>query len=193
MTMNIDTERDALIVVDVQNDFCPGGALAVPEGDLVVAPLNRMLDGSWKITIATRDWHPDNHISFKSRGGIWPAHCIAGTDGAAFHAALRTDKVNLIVSKADRPDLEAYSGFEGTGLSGKLKKVGSERLFIGGLATDYCVKNTVIDGLTNGFEVYVFEDAVRGVNVEPEDSAYALREMQDKGAKLIRTTDLTFG
>jgi nicotinamidase/pyrazinamidase len=191
MAININPEHDALIIVDVQNDFCPGGALAVPEGDRVIEPLNRLLDMNWRIRIATRDWHPIDHISFREQGGIWPPHCVANTPGSEFNALLNIEKVDEIVSKAERRESEAYSGFEGTSLADDLKSRNVKRIFVGGLATDYCVKNTVLDGLKNGFTVYVIGDAIRGVNVKPEDSDVAITEMQRNGAVVVESTDLT--
>lgn len=179
---------DALIIVDVQNDFCPGGALAVPEGDAVVPVLNeyiRRFSGAGARVVATRDWHPADHISFHERGGIWPPHCIQETPGAAFHPDLQLPSTVIVVSKAQAPDAEAYSGFEGTGLVDELRAGGVTRIFVGGLATDYCVKNTVLDGLKAGFETYYLADASRGVEVQAGDSARAEAEMLEAGAKLI--------
>jgi nicotinamidase/pyrazinamidase len=191
MAISVNPEHDALIIVDVQNDFCSGGALAVPEGDRVIEPLNRLLDMNWRIRIATRDWHPIDHISFREQGGIWPPHCVANSPGAEFNALLNIEKVDAIVSTAERRELEAYSGFEGTSLADDLKSRDVKRIFVGGLATDYCVKYTVLDGLKNGFTVYVIGDAVRGVNVKPEDSDLAMAEMERNGAVIVKSTDLT--
>jgi nicotinamidase/pyrazinamidase len=184
-------ERDAVILVDVQNDFCPGGALPVPEGDRVVPALNALLKRVRAFTVATRDWHPPNHCSFKPEGGTWPVHCVAGTPGAAFHPALAVDRVAHLVSKATRPDEEAYSGFQGTDLAAVLQRRGIQRVFVGGLATDYCVKATALDAVKHGFEVAVLEDAIRGVEVQPGDCARALDEMKRAGVRLTRTDDLT--
>lgn len=187
---HVTPERDALILVDVQNDFCPGGALPVPEGDQVVPALNALLRRVKVSTVATRDWHPVNHCSFKSQGGIWPAHCVAGTPGAAFHPGLATDRVAHVISKATRPEEEAYSGFQGTELAELLRKRGIRRVFVGGLATDYCVKATALDAAKHGFAVTVLEDAIRGVEVHPGDCARALEEMKRAGVRLMRTEDL---
>lgn len=176
---------DLLLLVDVQNDFLPGGALAVPRGDEVVPVLNRYIDrftGIGLAVAATRDWHPANHCSFTSRGGTWPPHCVAGSAGAAFSANLRLPENALIVSKATGADQEAYSGFAGTDLECFLRDRKVQRLFVGGLATDYCVLNTVIDALSLGFEVIVLRDAIRAVDVQPGDGERAMREMLDKGA-----------
>jgi len=181
---------DALILVDVQNDFCPGGALPVPEGDKVVLALNGLLKRVRAFTVASRDWHPPDHCSFKPQGGIWPVHCVAGTPGADFHPDLATDRVAHVVSKATRPDEENYSDFEGTGLADLLRKRGIRRVFVGGLATDYCVKATALDAVKHGFETTVLEDAIRGVEVQPGDCARALEEMKRAGIRLLRTEDL---
>ncbi|MEM3151578.1 MAG: isochorismatase family protein, partial [Candidatus Bathyarchaeia archaeon] len=145
--VKVDKES-ALIIVDVQNDFLPGGALPVPNGDKVIPILNKYIELFNKVgaaIFATRDWHPPNHISFKTQGGIWPPHCIQNSKGAEFASNLKLPKNVNIISKAVNPNMEAYSGFEGTDLALKLKELGVKKVFIGGLATDYCVKNTVLD------------------------------------------------
>jgi nicotinamidase/pyrazinamidase len=190
--MKID-KHTTLIVVDVQNDFCPGGALAVKGGDQVVPILNqyiKMFTDAKAPIIFTRDWHPSDHSSFKSQGGSWPPHCIQNNEGAKFHSDLLVPPDGEIVSKADKQD-EAYSFFKGTDLAQKLHQRGIRRLLVGGLATDYCVRETVLDGLKHGFEVYHLDDASRGVNVNPGDSERALSEMVDRGAKQIGLNDLT--
>jgi len=187
---HLTPERDALILVDVQNDFCPGGALPVPEGDKVVPALNALLQRVRAFTVATRDWHPPNHCSFKPQGGIWPVHCVAGTPGADFHPTLATDRVAHVISKATRPEEEAYSGFQGTALADLLRKRGIRRVFVGGLATDYCVKATALDAVKHGFEVTVLEDAIRGVEVQPGDCTRALGEMKRARIRILRTEDL---
>lgn len=179
-------EKSALIIVDVQRDFCPGGSLPVPKGNEVVPMLNKYVKRFVKAkapVYATRDWHPPNHLSFKPHGGPWPLHCIQNTKGAEFHPDLELPRGVKIVSKALDPDREAYSGFEGTVLAEDLKKRGVRRVFVGGLATDYCVKNTVLDALNLGFEVILLEDAVRGVDVKAGDGEEAVREMVKKGAR----------
>lgn len=181
-------DGDALIIVDVQNDFLPGGALAVAHGDEVVPVLNRYIDlflTKGMPIIATRDWHPVNHCSFHAQGGPWPPHCIANTPGAAFAADLKLPAEAIIISKAVAPEKDAYSGFEGTELEAVLRSHGVRRLFIGGLATDYCVLNTVNDALENRYQVYVLSDAIRAVNVNPDDGLKAERAMTDKGATMI--------
>lgn len=176
---------DALLVVDVQNDFLPGGQLAVPGGDQVIAPLNAAIAvfraGGLPV-FATRDWHPPDHCSFRQYGGIWPPHCVAGTPGAAFPAALALPPDARIVSKAMEPGADAYSGFEGTELAALLRQAGVSRIFIGGLATDYCVLNTVVDALEQGFEVVLLTGAMRAINLQAGDGEAALATMTGHGA-----------
>jgi nicotinamidase/pyrazinamidase len=183
--------KDALIIVDVQNDFCPGGALPVAEGDLVVPMLNRYIDKFAKAGLpifATRDWHPQRTSHFNTDGGPWPPHCIQGTEGGKFHARLALGSNEVIVSKGMSPDADSYSGFQavnadGVTLGDLLRERGVERIFVGGLATDYCVKETVLDGLKEGFKVVLLEDAIRGVNLQPDDSKRAVEEMIQAGAE----------
>ena len=191
MSIKMDPKADALIVVDVQQDFCPGGALAVPEGDRVVPAINRVLGLEGWLTVATQDWHPKDHCSFKSHGGSWPVHCVAGTTGAMFHPGLDVTKVRQIISKATTKEAEAYSGFHETGLGALLKGQGIRRVFVCGLATDYCVKATALDARKAGFDVIVLEDAIRGVEVKPGDCAKAMDEMAAAGITFAKTTDLT--
>lgn len=184
---------DALIVVDVQNDFLPGGRLAVGSGDEVVPVLNCYIDvfvAQGLPVYATRDWHPADHCSFTEQGGPWPAHCIADSDGALFAPTLHLPRSAVIVSKAVRPDRDAYSGFDGTRLEHALQRNGVGRVFVGGLATDYCVLNTVRDGLKLGFKVCLLVDAIRAVNVEPDDGIRAEGEMCRLGAQPVVFRDL---
>lgn len=177
---------DALILVDVQNDFLPGGALAVPEGDQVVAPLTRLAARFAELGLpvfATRDWHPAHHCSFAPQGGPWPPHCVAATDGAAFAPDLRLPDSSVVISKATETTRDAYSGFQGTTLAVQLAQLGVRRVFVGGLATDYCVLNTVRDALAAGLEVVVLTDAIRAVDVNPGDGDRALAEMIAAGAR----------
>ena len=179
--------KAALVVVDVQNDFCPGGALAVGRGDSVIPGLNKATSAfraSRLPVVFTRDWHPRNHCSFKEQGGVWPKHCVARTPGAKFHPGLEVPRGSIIVSKGTEPNLEAYSGFQGTNLERRLKRLGVGELFVGGLATDYCVKQTALDALTGGFQVHVMKDCVKGVNLRKGDSSAALRLLVRRGAKL---------
>ena len=189
------SKTDALIVVDVQNDFCPGGALPVPAGDQVVPFLNDYIAMFRKANaglFATRDWHPPNHISFKDHGGRWPPHCIQNTHGAMFHHDLKLPNDATIVSKAIDPLKEAYSGFDGTKLVNMLRTRGTTRVFVGGLATDYCVKNTVLDALKLGFDAVLLSDAIAGINAEPNDAAKAVNEMLRNGAEHATLTDFIY-
>ncbi|MBI3393172.1 MAG: nicotinamidase [Nitrospirae bacterium] len=186
----VHPDNDALIVVDVQNDFCPGGALAVPDGGAVVPVIDLLLELPWKTVVATRDWHPANHVSFKEQGGPWPPHCVQTTRGADLHPGLRSEQITHIVSKAATANAEAYSGFEGTSLSKYLHTLGVRRVFVTGLATDYCVKATAIDAKNDGFEVYVVVDAVRGVEASPGDVERALEEMSSAGVAFIASSSL---
>jgi nicotinamidase/pyrazinamidase len=183
---------DALVVVDVQNDFLPGGSLAVPDGAAVVPVLNAWLErfGALGLPVfATRCWHPPDHCSFRAQGGPWPPHCIAGTRGAEFAPDLALPPDAVVISKATRADRDAYSGFDGTDLDQRLGDAGCRRLFVGGLATDYCVLNTVLDGLRLGFDVYLLRAAVRAVDVAPGDGELAIERMRAAGAREIPAGD----
>lgn len=185
---------DALIVVDMQNDFLPGGSLAVLRGDEVVPVLNRYLAAFAAKSLpiyATRDWHPVNHCSFKAQGGPWPPHCVADSVGAQFAPGLKLPPQTTAISKANTPDKDAYSGFEGTDLNRRLRAQGARRVFVGGLATDYCVLNTVRDARRLGYETYLLIDAVRAVNVKPDDGRNAEDEMRRLGAQLLGLDKLT--
>lgn len=192
--MNVRVDLDsALIIVDVQRDFLPGGALPVPKGDEVIPVLNEYIElfkRKGGRIFATRDWHPANHISFKGRGGLWPPHCVQGTRGAEFSEALKLPEDATVISKAVDPDVESYSGFSGTDLADKLRNSGVRRVFIGGLATEYCVKNTVLDAIKEGFETYFLEDGSRGIDLNPGDVEKAVQEMLDRGALKIRLSDI---
>lgn len=184
---------DALVIVDVQYDFLPGGALAVPESDQILPVLTRYIAifEQRRLPIyMTRDWHPVNHCSFKEYGGPWPAHCVAGTRGAAFSEDLKFGSPTIIVSKATTPERECYSDFGTTNFEANLRATGIGRLFVGGLATDYCVFNTVKDALALGFTTFLLRDAIRGVNVQPDDSRKAEQEMIRLGAQPIELHDL---
>lgn len=177
---------DALVLVDVQNDFLPGGSLAVPDGDAVIPVLNRwirrFLDAGLPI-FATRDWHPANHCSFVDQGGPWPPHCVMGTPGAEFSRELDLPPDVPVISKAMRPDKEAYSDFEDTDFAVQLRGLGVKRLFVGGIATDYCVRATVLGALEQGFEAVLLVDGVRPVDVAPGDGERAVAEMVAAGAE----------
>lgn len=179
------SKSDALLVTDIQKDFLKGGALPVPQGNQIIPVINDYLRRfkTGKVQIyASRDWHPADHMSFKSQGGIWPPHCIQNTSGAKFHPNLKLPSNVLIVSKATDPKKESYSAFDGTTLADLFQKNGVERFFICGVATDYCVVNTVIDGLKLGFKAVILLDAVRGINVKPDDVEDALKLMVENGA-----------
>src|SRR5262245_38789099 len=177
---------DALLLVDVQLDFMPGGALGVRHGDEVIAPLNAAIERfrAARLPIyASRDWHPPDHCSFVAQGGPWPVHCVADSPGAALAPELALPPDARIVSKATDSGRDAYSAFDGTDLAESLRQEGVRRLFIGGLATDYCVRWTVQDALTHGYEVVVLRDAVRPVDVRPGDGTRALRAIRQRGAR----------
>lgn len=179
---------DALVIVDVQNDFIPGGSLAVPHGNEIVSVLNRYIGAftaAGMPVFATRDWHPADHCSFKAQGGVWPPHCVAGTTGAAFVPSLALPASAVIISKATERDRDAYSGFAGTDFEARLRQAGVTRLFVGGLATDYCVLNTVRDARSLGFDVVLLADAMAAVNVNPGDGPGALAEMLRLGARSL--------
>jgi nicotinamidase/pyrazinamidase len=175
---------EALIVVDVQNDFCPGGALAVEEGDQIVEHLNRM-SGEHDLVVATRDWHPPDHGSFQRHGGPWPEHCVQGTEGAELHPELERDAIHHIVDKGQDPHTEGYSGFEGTGLEDLLRERGVERVHVAGLALDYCVKHTALDARRHGFDVVVHRGATRAVNAQPGDDERAVAELREAGVEVL--------
>ncbi len=180
------TESDALIVVDVQNDFCPGGSLGVDGGDQVASKLSALatyfrINGAR--IFATQDWHPENHSSFKEQGGPWPPHCVQGSSGAELHENLRLPVGTSIVRKGANPEVDAYSGFLDSNLEEQIRRTDIKRLFVGGLATDYCVLNTVLDAAALGFEVFLIEDAVAAVNVEPNDGEKAVEKMKKSGAE----------
>jgi nicotinamidase/pyrazinamidase len=186
-------KTSVLILVHLQNDFCPGGALPVTEGDTIIPLINRyigLFQSAGLPVIATRDWHPSDHCSFKEQGGIWPVHCIQGSRGAQFRADLHIPNGSLIISGATNPQKEAYSTFDGTSLNDHLEDMGAKTLYIVGLATDYCVKQTVLDGRKLGYRVVVLEDAVRGVNLQPDDSQKALQEMSEAGVFKATASDL---
>lgn len=182
--------KDALVIVDVQNDFCPGGALAVARGDEVVEPLNRLIERFSRAGLpifATRDWHPERTSHFRDYGGVWPAHCVQGTKGAEFHPDLKLNENVVTLSKGMAADEDSYSGFQavdqnGTPLAELLRRAGVERIFVGGLATDYCVKQTVLDGLKQGFQVVLLDRAMRAVDLNPGDGDRAIAEMIQAGA-----------
>jgi nicotinamidase/pyrazinamidase len=184
---------DALLIVDFQNDFCPGGALPVSGADAIAEPLNR-LAGSFDLVVASRDWHPPKHGSFVGvsvdeadwRGSdppsIWPPHCVQGTPGAELHPRLDLARIDLVIDKGQDPNSQGYSAFQDTALAELMRERGVDRVYVGGLATDYCVKNSVLDARSLGFNVVVVEDAIRGVEMEPGDSQRAIEAMRESGA-----------
>ena len=175
----------ALVIVDFQNDFTPGGALAVPHGDEIADRINALAaSGDFELVVATRDWHPADHNSFAEQGGPWPVHCVAGTEGAELHPALDRAAIDVIVDKGQDPATDGYSGFDGTNLGELLRERGIGELTIVGLATDYCVKQTALEGLREGFAVTVDSTAVRGVEAEPGDSRRALEQIRAAGAAI---------
>lgn len=183
----------ALLIIDVQNDFCPGGSLPVHEGDRIVPVLNRYIElfRRWKLPIfASRDWHPAITSHFRDFGGIWPAHCVQVSEGARFHRDLVLPDETIVISKGLDPNRDDYSAFQATTESGmpfpaKIEAMAINKLYVGGLATDYCVKASVLDGLRSGLEMILLEDAIRGVNLTPADSAKAIDEMVRAGAVLM--------
>jgi nicotinamidase/pyrazinamidase len=184
----------ALILVDIQNDFCPGGALAVAGGDEIIEAVNRLMP-KFRLVISTQDWHPANHVSFKEQGGPWPPHCVQNTRGAELHPALRTDRIAHYFRKASSPEKDAYSEFEGVDESGRtldelLKSSGVKQVYVVGLATDYCVRATALDALALGYKVFVVKDATRAVNVNDDDGAKALDEMKGRGARLVASDEI---
>lgn len=181
--------REALIVVDVQNDFCPGGALPVPEGDAIIPTVNQLLTYPWR-RVATRDWHPPRHCSFREQGGPWPPHCIQNTAGAAFHKLLNVSRIERVFSKATDEQREAYSAFQDTEIADWLRGEGVGRVFVVGLATDYCVKQTALDAQAAQFEVLVLQDATRAVNVNEKDGERALEELREHGITLANSWEL---
>ncbi len=176
---------DALMVVDVQRDFCPGGALPVPEGDAVVPLLNRWIAAAEAANVpifVSRDWHPAGHPSFRERGGAWPAHCVQDTPGAQFHPGLHLPARARLVSKGVRFDRDQYSAFDETGVIAELRRLEVQRLWVGGLAQEVCVRATVLDALREGIAVNVIAEATRPIS--PRGSNGAFEEMRAAGAAI---------
>jgi nicotinamidase/pyrazinamidase len=183
-----EEKKKALIVVDVQNDFCPGGSLAVAQGDEVIAPLNQLMKkflDRGEPVYKTRDWHLPQTNHFAAYGGIWPFHCIQNTKGAEFHPDLLDDPRITVISKGTDDKADGYSGFDGTNLADSLREAGVSEIWVGGLATDYCVKQTVIDGVRQGFKVKALADSMRAVNVNQGDGAGAIEQMRAVGAEIV--------
>jgi nicotinamidase/pyrazinamidase len=177
----------ALLIIDFQNDFTAGGALAVPEGDEIAGPVRRLAE-HFAFIAATRDWHPPDHASFDTQGGPWPIHCVQGTHGAEFHPAMKDIRLDDVVNVGQGRDDEGYSGFERSDLARILHSNDVDEVYVCGLATDYCVRASAIDACREGFEVTVVEDAVRAVEVTPGDGDRAFGEMRDAGAR-VATSD----
>jgi len=175
----------ALLIIDFQNDFTEGGALAVPDGDAIAPRVSELVDsGDFDLVVATRDWHPANHGSFREQGGPWPPHCVQGSPGAELHPSLERSKVDVVVNAGYQPDLEGYSGFEETDLARVLRDHDVDRLTVVGLATDYCVLHTAMDALREGFEVTIDRGGIRGIDVAEGDSERALQELRAAGASV---------
>jgi nicotinamidase/pyrazinamidase len=191
----------ALLIVDFQNDFTPGGALPVERGDEIAEPINAIA-GRFEFVVATRDWHPPNHGSFEGVDidpdrwhgidppGIWPVHCVQGTPGAELYPGLDRKKVDQVVDKAQDPYTQGYSSFHGGNLAEVLREHGVDHVYVAGLATDYCVKNTVLDAIREGFRATVVEDVIRGIDVKPGDSDRAKEEMRRAGADFTTSAEL---
>ncbi len=206
--------KDGLLVIDMQNDFCPGGALPVEEGDVIVAVINQLMK-QFSVVVATQDWHPQDHKSFESmhpgkkpydvielQGNeqvLWPDHCVQGTQGVELHKGLDTRGVCAIFRKGMNAEVDSYSGFRDnskesiTGLDGYLKALGIKRIYLAGLATDYCVYYTGMDGIENGYGVTMILDATRGIDVPPGSMQEKLSEFQSKGGKIAKSSDYTVG
>jgi nicotinamidase/pyrazinamidase len=175
---------EGLILVDLQNDFCPGGALAVAEGDAVIAPANRLATES-SFVVATRDWHPLDHRSFEVNGGIWPVHCVQGSPGAELHADVDSSQIDVIIDTGWTPEREGYSGFEDTELEEQLRMHSVDKVHIAGLALEYCVKETALDAKRKGFDIVVHRGATRAVEVQPGDAERTVQELIDAEVELV--------
>jgi nicotinamidase/pyrazinamidase len=180
---------DALLIIDFQNDFTPGGALAVEEGDEIAEPIRRLAP-EFDVIAATRDWHPPDHASFETQGGPWPVHCVQGTRGAELHPGMDNIDVDFIVDVGREREDQGYSGFEKSDLAEQLRERGVEKVAVCGLATDYCVRASAIDARREGFDVTLVEDAVRAVDLEPGDGARAIEEMRQAGAKVATSEEV---
>ncbi len=184
---------NALVVVDMQNDFCPGGALGVEEGDQIIPGINTLIP-RFETCVFSRDWHPPDHCSFAENpeyvDGSWPVHCVAHTHGAAFHPDLKIPEGARIVNKATEPDREAYSAFDGTGVGDELRAAGIQRVFVCGLALDYCVRMTAMDAVAEGFNTVLLQDLSRAVNNAPESVKQTLEELEQAGVAIAESKDL---
>jgi nicotinamidase/pyrazinamidase len=182
----------ALLIIDFQNDFTSGGALEVPEGDQIAGPVKRLAT-EFDTVVATRDWHPPDHASFETEGGPWPVHCVRGTHGAEFHPAMEEIDVDAVVDVGREREDEGYSGFEKSDLADILRERGVDEVYVVGLATDYCVRASAIDAAREGFDVTVVEDAIRGVDVNEGDSAQAIADMREAGARIATSDEILEG
>jgi nicotinamidase/pyrazinamidase len=183
---------EALLIIDFQNDFTSGGALEVPEGDEIAEPVKRLAD-RFEIVIATRDWHPPDHASFETQGGPWPVHCVRGTPGAEFHPAMDEVALDEVVDVGREREDEGYSGFEKSELANLLRERGVDKVFVTGLATDYCVRASAIDACREGFDTTVVEDAIRAVNVNPDDGERAIEDMKQAGTNVATSEEVLAG
>jgi len=189
----MDFTSKALLVVDPQNDFMPGGSLPVPDGDSIIPVVNRLIElfnSNNAPVFISRDWHPPDHCSFIGEGGKWPPHCVKDTEGALFHPDLILPESSEVIDKAVIKEPDAYSAFQDTGLANILKIRGLTDIYTCGLATDVCVRSTVLDGLRAGFKMYVIEDAARAVEINPGDGEKAICEMEAAGAVIIESPEL---
>jgi len=185
--------KPALLVVDVQNDFLQGGTLAVPGGDSIIPELNRVISAfsDAKLPIFfTRDWHPVNHCSFTAQGGVWPPHCVQGSVGAEICRDLHRPRSSVLINKGDRSSREAYSGFQGTDLAARLRRLGADDIYVGGLTTEYCVRTTIEDALREGFKAHVILNCVKGLEIHSGDSTAAIAEMEREGASIIKSSEV---
>lgn len=171
-------------MVDVQNDFCSGGALAVPDGDAVVEPINRLIE-QFPVVVATRDWHPANHASFREYGGPWPPHCVQGTEGAQLHPGLAAGRIDAVVDAGFEPQLEGYSGFEETDLEQVLRDREVDTVHVAGLALDYCVQATALDARQKGFDVVLHLGATRAINAQPGDAERTVAQLREAGVQVV--------
>jgi len=190
---SLDLNNAALIVVDMQVDFLPGGALEVPNSDTIIPIINeyvRFFESKNLPIFYSRDWHPEDHCSFKENGGTWPKHCVQNTKGAEFHPDLYISNKAFIISKGFEKDKEAYSAFQNTDLNEKLKQFKVENVFVCGVATDYCVLHTVLDALKNGYKTFLLVDAIKGVDLNVNDSEEAIKKMVHAGAEIVVIDEL---
>src|SRR5919106_1493866 len=180
---------EALLIIDFQNDFTSGGALEVPGGEEIAEPVRKLVE-RFDVVMATRDWHPADHSSFETQGGPWPVHCVQGTHGADLHPAMKDVDVDLVVDVGREREDQGYSGFEKSTLADALRERGVDKVYVTGLATDYCVRASAIDAAKEGFDTTVVEDAIRAVNVEPDDGVRAIADMREAGAKVTTSNEV---